>query len=102
MLEKICRDNLIAVARAYSKATGLSLEQISARFYGNTVFLRDYQRGTKTISLKLYDRMWGEFVRQWPEGGVFPFPRSVVFDRPERQRRKTDKTIINDNYPAPH
>lgn len=82
MLNEICRDNLIAAAKVYAKATGSTLDQISARFYGNRIFLRDFQRGKKTISVKQFDKMWEQLLANWPEGTDFPFMRSVVFPRP--------------------
>jgi hypothetical protein len=82
IISKICADNLLAIADAYGRATGLTLEQVSWKFYGNRDFLRDFRRGKKTISLKKWDHMYRAFAKAWPKGSDWPMMRSVVFNSP--------------------
>jgi len=73
MIAEILRDNLIAIAEAYGKATGKTLAQVSKKFYGNTDFLSDLKRDETTITLKKLDELIKAFKESWPDNADWPF-----------------------------
>jgi hypothetical protein len=78
---KTLRSNLSLLADQYGRLTGATPEQISARFYGNRIFLKEFRSGNKTISIDKFDAMVAAFRKAWPKKAPFPMLRSVVFDK---------------------
>lgn len=81
-IAKEMRSNVLAIAAAYRKATGLSLATVSARFYGNAGFLSEFKAGRQTVSIDKLDEMVAKFRREWPENGKWPELAAVLFERP--------------------
>jgi hypothetical protein len=79
MIERRCKENLLTLARTYASATKQPLRKVSTRFYGNTVFFRDFARGRKTISLSRYDEALKQFLKEWPEGVAWPKLEPIDF-----------------------
>lgn len=71
-MEKICRDYLLAVAKIYAAAKGLALTTVARRFHGADSFLRDFETGDRTITLRKYDEMLVAFKADWPDGTKWP------------------------------
>jgi hypothetical protein len=87
------RTNVLAIATAYQRATGLSLATISARFYGNAGFLSEFRSGRQTISIDKLEVMAGKFRKAWPDGAEWPYLGAMfLVERPKerRQRRRPD------------
>ena len=82
------RANIGALVDAYRAATGLSDSQIGKKFYGNSFFFRDFDRGKLTISLKKLDEMMAEFHKEWPEGADWPHLRPVFMEAPPAKKRR--------------
>lgn len=82
------RTNLLAIAAAYRKATGLSLATVSARFYGNAGFLAEFKAGRQTISIDKLDGMVAKFHAEWPDGAEWPYLSAVLMDRPPKRRTR--------------
>lgn len=71
--EPLFRDNLLILARAYAKATGLKMSTISVRFAGDSRFFADLgKRKPKGFTVRIYDRAIENFINKWPEGANFP------------------------------
>lgn len=87
MIAQTCRDNLLAIAGAYAKATGSSLPYVSRKFYGNVTFLDEFKSGDATISLKKFDLMVAEFRKNWPKGVDWPHLRAAMIARPRRRAK---------------
>jgi hypothetical protein len=75
MFTKLVRANLLAIARAYRRATGKSWAQVSKEFYGNGTFFQQLQAGKrKGLSTQSVDRMRDKFDAKWPEN----VPRPII------------------------
>lgn len=83
MIAKTVRDNLLAIAAAYRKATGKSLTQVSKDFYGNADFFVQLRRGEHSISVKKLDEMVEKFRQSWPPGAKWPLVRVIYMGRGE-------------------
>lgn len=81
MIERIVRDNLIAIAAAYHKATGKSLTQVSHEFYGNGDFFGRLRRGEQSISVKKLEEMVEAFRAAWPKEARWPATRPIIMNR---------------------
>ena len=85
MFEKVCRENLIKIARAFADACGLSLATVSRRFHGNQAFLDEYRRGECSLTVSKYDSMIAAFRAQWPKDASWPLTRAVLIPRPGKK-----------------
>ena len=81
MIMRIIRDNLLAIAAAYHKATGKSLTQVSHEFYGNGDFFAKLRRGEQSISVKKLEEMVAAFRADWPKEARWPATRPVMMGR---------------------
>ena len=77
MFARIIRDNLLAIAEAYCKATGKSQVQISKEFYGNADFFKKLRTGKHSISVGRLDTMIKRFQAEWPDDAEWPPCRMV-------------------------
>ena len=80
MFEKTVRDNLLAIADAYRKATGDSMAKIGKKFYGRADFFARLKAGECRISLVQVDAMLKQFKKEWPKKAVWPFTRAIFMD----------------------
>lgn len=82
-MEKILRDNLLAIAAAYSKATGASLAAISKKFYGNRTFFRDLKSGKQpySVAIRKAEKIVNAFREAWPDGTPWPPTRMIGMGR---------------------
>jgi len=71
-MENFCREYLLSVARAFAKANDVTLETVSRQFHGGVYFLRDFENGSVTITLRKYDSMVKAMARHWPKGIAWP------------------------------
>lgn len=85
MIAQCCRDNLRALVREYRKKTGLSLSQVSKRYYGNAGFLEAFLAGKQSMSLNKFDQVFQGLAADWPEEADWPQMRAVVPRRPEKK-----------------
>jgi hypothetical protein len=83
--EKICRENLLKIAGAFAKATGLSTATVSRRFHGNQAFLDDYRRVECSITISKFGAMVEAFQKEWPKGAVWPLTRPAMISRPGKK-----------------
>lgn len=82
MFAEIGRSNLLKLADAYAKATGMSLSAVSRKFYGNVTFLPEFKKGVQSISLRKFDEVVDKFRAEWPRDAAWPFLRSASIRRP--------------------
>jgi hypothetical protein len=80
MIAKTCRESLLAIAWAYAEAKGLTLGQVSKKFYGNTKFLDRLNRGWSAITLEKFDAMIKAFREDWPPNGDWPMTPAIYLD----------------------
>ena len=93
MNDKIVRQNLFKITKAYAKATGLSLSTISGRFYGNQAFLEDFRSGKiKSMTVRKIDEMLEKLSAVWPEGVAWPETVPISMARPEIRGKKSVKS----------
>lgn len=85
MLAKTCRHNLLAIARAYAQAAGVSLGTVSKNFYGNRTFLADFRAGKTSVSVDKLDEMLAKFASEWPAGARWPMLRAVLVRGPAKK-----------------
>jgi hypothetical protein len=71
------RENILAVADAYAKATGLSISTVSYRFHGQQAFLNDFRAGKCSIHLDKIDDMLQRFAKAWPKGTPKPKLKAI-------------------------
>lgn len=74
-IEETLRHNLLSLAYAYQRATGLKLSTISTYFAGDSRFF-DSLGGKRPngFSIRIYERAVEKFMQAWPEG--FPIPET--------------------------
>lgn len=87
MFAKIVRDNLLAIAAAYQKATGKGLSTISRDFYGRGDFLAKLRRGEHSLSVAQTDKILGRFRAEWPQNAAWPLTRAIMMDRDPQEKR---------------
>lgn len=83
MSEQAIKENLLAVAETYAKATKLSLATVSGQFHGNQAFLEDFKAGTRSIILSKLFEMLDRFRQEWPRGVKWPPTQPVRMGRRE-------------------
>lgn len=89
MVEKKIRENLLAIADAYAKATGLALSTVSGKFHGKTSFLAALRAGECSLSISTVDAMLAKFSANWPSGAIWPKTQPVYMHRPKGNGRKS-------------
>ena len=82
-----CRQNLSAIATAYARATGLTLAQVSKRFYGKGSFLGEFRRRSRSVSVDKYDELVEQFKAEWPDGARWPLTHAAIIDPPHPQKK---------------
>lgn len=95
----ICRANARAIVTAYRRATGLSVGQVSKKFYGNAGFLAAFLSGKQSMSLKKFDQVVDGIREQWPAEAEWPSVRAIILPRPipagTRRRRLAEAFQAN-------
>lgn len=81
-IETVARANLIRIAKAYARATGLTLSGVSRRIYGKSTFLADFRSGAQSITFSNLDELLRKFSKAWPEGVEWPAPEPILMTRP--------------------
>lgn len=76
------RENLLAIADAYVKATGLSPTTVSRKFYGNQKFFDDFRSGECSITVPKLEEVVQKFSDEWPAGLRWPKVKPILMDRP--------------------
>lgn len=71
-VSKAISRNLLAIARAYAKATGVPLASVSRHIYGRAGFFEDLRRGRQSMTLKNLDTVLERFRKCWPKGAAWP------------------------------
>lgn len=97
MFAREIRAQVLSIAAAYRRATGLSLATVSARFYGNAGFLTEFKAGRQTISIDKLEEMVDKFWAVWPENAERPYLGPVFLDNPgitPRRGRTPDSNAV--------
>lgn len=81
-VEQVIRENLIAIADAYQKATGESDATVSKKFYGRGDFYKKLKAGICRISTRQVDAVKAKFSAKWPPKTAWPMTRAAYMDRP--------------------
>ncbi len=89
MIEQTCRDNLIAIATAYAKAKGITLDAVSKQVYGKSAFLREFKAGARSVSLFTFDEIVAALRADWPPGASWPYVRAALIPPPKKIGRKS-------------
>lgn len=84
------RKNLVALAAAYSKATGLAPTTIGAKFHGNRQFFLDLERRKISVTLSKADEIVDKFRACWPAGTPWPEMRTVSMARRKKSEDAAD------------
>lgn len=71
-IDKAFRKNILAVADAYARATGLSIASVSRKFHGNQAFLKKLREGSCTVTLDKAEEMVDAFRKAWPPDVAWP------------------------------
>lgn len=77
----IARANILALATAYADATGMTVDQISKKFYGRTDFIGSFVVRKASISVDKLDAIIAKFEANWPEGAPWPQLHDVTVNR---------------------
>jgi hypothetical protein len=83
MFARTVRENLLAIARAYAAATGLSLSVVLRRAYGSGVFMGKI-KGGGNVSIDKVDEMLRWFRARWPREADWPFLPTIYMNRRNR------------------
>jgi hypothetical protein len=81
MIEKTIRDNLLAIAGRYRKATGQSWSQLSKEFYGNSDFFQALRANKRSISASTLEKLVDMFRDQWPPKANWPPTKGIFMTR---------------------
>ncbi len=82
MFTKLVRANLLAIVRAYCRATGKSWAQVSKDFYGNGTFFQQLKAGNrKAPSTTSVDKILDQFRDKWPENAKWPHIKPIIMSR---------------------
>ena len=84
---KTCRDNLIAIVTAYARASGLTITQVSKKFYGKGSFVAEFKRGARSVSVDKFDELVAQFRDDWPDGARWPYTHAATIEPPRPQKR---------------
>lgn len=76
-LDKLIRNNLLAIAAAYCEATGNSLAQVGKEFYGRGSFFTELRKGKRSLSIRSVADMLEKFQKQWPPEAAWPMTRTI-------------------------
>lgn len=90
MFAKAVRRNILAIAKAYGKAEGISLSTVSKRAYGNGTFLSEIQSGAN-VSVDKVDNILAFFREKWPTGT--PWPQDIAPVHMGRRQGIVGKTL---------
>jgi hypothetical protein len=82
MIEKALRENVRIIVRAYAKATGQPISQISREFYGNSGFLDRFFAGEQSVRLSKIDKMLERLAQKWPAEEPWPICPVIRLARP--------------------
>lgn len=77
----IARANILALATAYADATGMTVDQISKKFYGRGDFIGVFVIRKASISVDKLDAMIDRFAAEWPDSAPWPELQDVPAKR---------------------
>ena len=78
------RKNLLTLARAYIKKTGVATSSLSKQAHSDTDFFANLQQDKVSFSVRKYDEMLVWFYTHWPVGLRWP----PTVDPPTEQERR--------------
>lgn len=81
MIDRLIRENLIAIAKAYGRAERISITTVSKRAYGQSKFFQDFAAGKKSISVDKCDAVLEWFRENWPDDAKWPPVRPLMMGR---------------------
>lgn len=81
MIAPTLRQNLLTIVAAYAKARNVSLSTVSGRFYGKSIFLRDFKARRCSISIDQYDKFITAIQADWPDDTPWPYLRPAIINR---------------------
>lgn len=84
MIDRLIRENLLAIAKAYGRAEKASMSTVSKRAYGHSRFLEEFAAGRKSISVQKCDEVLEWFRANWPEDTPWPMVRPVFMGRKDQ------------------
>jgi hypothetical protein len=87
-IEQTLRKNLIAIAVAYQKGTGLSWPTIGKNFYGKSSFFPELRRRPIPVTISKFGEMVDQFRKEWPDGVDWPFLPIISMDRDASPRKR--------------
>lgn len=67
-----CYRNLIVLADAFAKATGLKLKTISRKAHSDPRFFDSLKAGEISLTIRKYDELIEWFDKNWPDGVKHP------------------------------
>lgn len=70
--EETSRRNLVAVAKAFARASGLSISTVGKKFHGKHTFFVQFERGEVSVTLPKIEEMLRSFGREWPDDAPRP------------------------------
>jgi hypothetical protein len=84
---------LLRVARAYARSTKYAEATISRRMHGTDKFLREFEEGKRTITLRQLERVLVNFKKVWPRGLPYPPPPKLSPMSKHRSKAKRESVI---------
>lgn len=87
MIAKTCRENLLAIATAYARARGLTIAQVSKKFYGKGSFLAELRKNKRSVSIDKFDELIDQFRDDWPPEVRWPHLHVATIEPPHPQKR---------------
>lgn len=66
------RSALLAVARAYSEATGRSLARVGTVIHNQGAFFKKLEEGGGTCTMETFDKAMRWFSENWPANAQWP------------------------------
>jgi hypothetical protein len=82
MITEPLRRYLVALARTYAHKTHRTLGAVSYQIYGHALFLDDFARGKRTVSLEKYDTMVVKLKKVWPPDEPWPELPRISYTAP--------------------
>lgn len=94
--------NLLAIAKAYARATGLALTTVGRKFHGRQRFFLDLRSGKRSVTVANLADILQEFSDKWPAGLPWPETRPLSMARPPARGKKSTagENLMDNSAPA--
>ncbi len=89
MIESAIRENVKLIVGAYRRATKMSVNAVSKRFYGHHTRLAEFLKGESSMSVHTLDAMLETIAAEWPENAEWPLCRAIIIPRPAKKKLLT-------------